>query len=78
MNSRQSEQTQELIAILWKLKNAAAQAWPRPVNLHELLHDSQFRSRFLEKAANSPFSEIRYAASRAQELDRRQPGGSLA
>ncbi len=77
MNIQRSEHTQELIAILWKLKNAA-QAWPRPVNLHELLHDRQYRARFLEKAANSPFSEIRYAASRALELDRTQIGKTLA
>jgi hypothetical protein len=61
----------ELIAILWKLKNAAATSQPRAVDFGKLLHDQNFRSDFIERAANSSYSEIRHAALRARELDAR-------
>ncbi len=59
----------ELIAILWKLKNATGIHGPQAVDFKALLHDRAARGRFLEEAANSPYSEIRYAARRARELD---------
>ena len=71
MNSRQ--QKDELISILWKLKNAtcanAMQA--TPIHFHDLLHDRNLRTSFIEEAANSPYSEIRHVASKARELNAR-------
>ncbi len=63
------QQRDELISILWKLKNATRGHDPRPVNFHDLLHDRAIRAHFLDEAANSPYSEIRHAAHRARELD---------
>ncbi|GEM_PF-5892022 len=71
---KRQQQKDELISILWKLKNAASGNHAVAVNFHDLLHDRKARSSFLEEAANSPFSEIRHAAHRARELDR---NGSL-
>jgi len=67
------KQKDELISILWKLKNAAGAGQPQAVNFHDLLHDRAIRSSFIEEAANSPFSEIRHAAHRARELDAKGP-----
>ncbi len=58
------QEKDELISVLWRLKNAAG--W---VNFGHLLHDRKLRSAFIRQAANSPFSEIRHAARRARELN---------
>jgi len=71
MNRQQ--QRDELVSILWKLKNATEAGLPKSVNFHDLLHDRAFRSDFIEKAANSSYSEIRHAAHRARELDAKGP-----
>lgn len=67
MNQNQQQKRDELISILWKLKNAAAN--DQAFGLSDLLRDPNFRSDFIAQAANSPFSEIRHAAQRARELD---------
>ena len=65
MNQQQQD---ELISILWKLKNATGIS-ATPVQLHDLLHDKELRSSFIEQAANSPYSEIRHVANKARELN---------
>ena len=69
MNYYQQKKREELISILWKLKNAAQGSQPKAIDFHDLLHDRNFRSNFIDQAANSSFSEIRHAANRARELD---------
>ena len=71
MNLKQEKD--ELISILWKLKNATLANQPRAVDFSKLLHDRNFRSDFIERAANSSYSEIRHAAQRARELDKQGP-----
>ena len=70
MNQQQQD---ELISILWKLKNAAGVTMPQaaPVRFHDLLHDKELRTDFIERAANSPYSEIRHVANKARELNAR-------
>ncbi len=67
MNQQQQD---ELISILWKLKNARGIS-ATPVQFHDLLHDKELRSSFIEQAANSPYSEIRHVANKARELNAR-------
>ncbi len=69
----QQQQQDELISILWKLKNATGITAPdaNPVDFHDLLHDRDLRSSFIERAANSPYSEIRHVANKARELNAR-------
>ena len=67
------QQQDELISILWKLKNATGVSMPQatPVRFHDLLHDKELRTSFIEQAANSPYSEIRHVANKARELNAR-------
>jgi len=69
MNFQQTQQRDELISILWKLKNATASDGAHAYDFHDLLHDKKIRADFLAQAANSDYSEIRHAAHRARELD---------
>lgn len=75
MNYQKKKERDELVSLLWKLKNAVKgcqEGWHEnnpSSRFRALLNDDSYRSSFIDRATNSRCSEIRYVALKAKTLD---------